>query len=351
MNTFQPRHCRAFTIPEMLAVVAIIFIVLSMLLPSLNKSRDSAKSAMCANNLHQLHMAYINRNVDVKGGSAQKISPYTWQTHLLPYANKDNRIFFCSSQADGVLSGGDSYATGGSSVAANVYLKVFNAYPNGYLYDMAMEEGPLCRRIHKTTTDATIEALWSNKPGLFATIKNYRNQLPDETSYLLCFEDLRPGGGDLDFEDVIFMVDEEHDGVTFKFLYDGAGYVFDLVNRDGTVLAPKLDNGGDTKPGYTTPKVAGAPTSYGMTDQVVNKYTSGGKNVIFMLDYQRSVASCSTTTGLDPWADWLKPNKIEKFARHWDKANVMYFDGGVRLTSTSLINPAVAQNRTDHWVP
>jgi len=344
-----PASRRAFTIPEMLAVVAVIAIVISILLPSLVRSRSVANTMLCANNLHQLHVAYTTRNTDVRMKTVEKTSAYTWQTALLPYTGGVNKVFFCQSQAEGVLGAGGS-SGGASSVASNMYLKVYNAYPNGYLYDMAMEEGPLCRRIAKATSDATIDSLWAGKASVATTIKNFRNALPDDTSYLLCFEDLRPGGGDLDFEDVIFAIDEQDDGVEVKFLYDGAGYKFDLLNRDGTILAKELDNGGQTKPGDVVMGV-GAPSSYGMNEVAAKRFTEGGKNVIFMLDYQRSVASCTGSTGFDPWTDWLKPNGIEQFARHTDKANVMFFDGGVRLMSTLTIKPSIAQNRTDYWIP
>ena len=52
------KHLQAgFTIPEMLATVAIIIIVIAMLLPALGKSRESAWSAECSNNLHQTSLA------------------------------------------------------------------------------------------------------------------------------------------------------------------------------------------------------------------------------------------------------------------------------------------------------
>ena len=60
-------RCRGMTVPELLAVVAIILIIVSILLPNLSKSRDHAYRVKCQVNLKNLSIAtrsYIieNRN-------------------------------------------------------------------------------------------------------------------------------------------------------------------------------------------------------------------------------------------------------------------------------------------------
>jgi prepilin-type N-terminal cleavage/methylation domain-containing protein len=54
---FGPFPRAGFTVPEMLAVVAIILIVLSILLPSLNKGREHAIRIQCQVNLKNLILA------------------------------------------------------------------------------------------------------------------------------------------------------------------------------------------------------------------------------------------------------------------------------------------------------
>jgi prepilin-type N-terminal cleavage/methylation domain-containing protein len=87
---------RGFTLVELLVVIGIIALLISILLPSLNKARESAKAIACASNLRQLANAvqlYMNDNKGVLpiGCLALNTSGanVVWDTLLTKYVGKE----------------------------------------------------------------------------------------------------------------------------------------------------------------------------------------------------------------------------------------------------------------------
>jgi prepilin-type N-terminal cleavage/methylation domain-containing protein len=64
---FCPSGRRGFTLVELLVVIGIIALLIAILLPSLNKARESAIRVKCAANLHMWAVALNNYYVDNKG--------------------------------------------------------------------------------------------------------------------------------------------------------------------------------------------------------------------------------------------------------------------------------------------
>jgi prepilin-type processing-associated H-X9-DG protein len=163
----MPRNL-AFTIPEVLAVIAIIVIVVAMLLPNLSRARESANRALCASNLHQLAVAtrhYLNNNkkvfpTDANGPvrsyyawAGKRGTEYTAQERFInPYLNIDRdvnvddnesvfQVFRCPSD-NGAQAGRWNYTRAPS---------LFDTFGNSYFYNSsAINNSPLGLHGRKT---------------------------------------------------------------------------------------------------------------------------------------------------------------------------------------------------------
>jgi prepilin-type processing-associated H-X9-DG protein/prepilin-type N-terminal cleavage/methylation domain-containing protein len=66
-STRRRPRCGAFTLVELLVVIGIIALLVSMLLPALNRARESANTVKCASNLRQFGQCIMMYNAENKG--------------------------------------------------------------------------------------------------------------------------------------------------------------------------------------------------------------------------------------------------------------------------------------------
>jgi prepilin-type N-terminal cleavage/methylation domain-containing protein len=84
MTTSLRRERRAFTLVELLVVIGIIALLISILLPSLNKAREAANKVKCASNLRQIGEALLLYANDNHGAFPRTIYAGPSSTTLIP---------------------------------------------------------------------------------------------------------------------------------------------------------------------------------------------------------------------------------------------------------------------------
>ena len=94
LREHYPRPRRAFTLVELLIVIAIIGTLIGLLLPAVNSARESGRRTQCLNNLRQIALGlqtYHEANNSLPNGAnfGASWSAATWAALILPEIGQD----------------------------------------------------------------------------------------------------------------------------------------------------------------------------------------------------------------------------------------------------------------------
>lgn len=294
----------AFTLVELLVVVTIIGILISLLMPAVQTARESGRKAQCANNLHQIGVAYNNRASKV----SEPLKARGWLGELSPYLEDIGSMYVCPSQ---------SHEEQATPPPAEVGWVLLTRHPGGTIR-IDCEPGPHCRVTGGEFGSAFYELLfeWNDRGG-------------DWNDLALQFETV-------DGEVIVTVT--HHDDSTLSHGSFSA-QVFSPSGQE-IINVGRYDAAASVPPGdYPAFR---EEADYGMNAWAHRLYQDAPK--ILVLEYHKAVADCRYPDGGDIWQDEVAP-------RHLGTLNVLFVDGRVESHYPNDIDPNVAALYNEYWKP
>jgi len=392
---------RAFTLVELMMVIAIIGILVALLQPGFTLVTAAANQMRCATNLHRLWQAVSMRTADETAqASKRSLRATIWPSQVLPYLESGAQFMICpqggeSLSPDGASAtdpGGFTDGAGGGTVSggggnedwpssyANLsdlaQVKVVQPGTNGATFYVDFEASLWCIKLSdEQYSQARAAGLLGDGAGAdFIRSKFDTVYQPGSNrhAYWYCIED---HGGDDDFKDVMVHVTENKDGSFALLITSGQhGNTNTVVSKPdekqlalvtspcpglNITLKPADDPGNAAGNSWTEGSLYArnmeddvqtggvVSTSYAMNVYFPTMINKAGK--IMLMDYVKYLAYVH-----DDWrGDKMDPDATGTplFARHGGCVNVLYGDGAVVAEDPSSIDPAVPSHETALWDP
>ena len=291
-----------FTLIELLVVVVILGLLAVVGLPMLSRAKAVARQVACANNLRNIGVACGAHRAREK----QAIPVSTWTVALTPLVS-DTDVFICP----------ETERPGAQTVdLRSLYVEEWQW---GYYWGNWYLEPDL---------EAGEKSLWA-----------WEMLEKDETGFTIGMSD----SWNNQYDDLILRFDYLG-GNQVKVTYvgrDDGGLTYHLKSPNGEMILEGMGLGGKNAKNYGMSATFGAAlATYGMNS--LTGPTSLGRDVVLVLDYGKTVASCAGPDALDVWEDWIAP-------RHLGRCNVLFGDGGVESMHPARIDPHSPGGA--RWIP
>jgi prepilin-type N-terminal cleavage/methylation domain-containing protein len=131
---------KGFTLVELLVVIAIIALLMSILMPALQKVKNQARAVVCLSNMKQWALAWSHYTSDHNGsfplgyGSIYTYSDQ-WEWLMQPYAGKNYAKFWCCPAATRTPFEGGVYPRN-----AWFFIRIGKAYQPGETFSQKAED-------------------------------------------------------------------------------------------------------------------------------------------------------------------------------------------------------------------
>ncbi len=295
-----------FTLVELLVVITIIGILMSLLLPAVQASREAARSATCKNNLHNIGIAFKRRNEN----NSTPISPGRWASELAPYLGEETDVYICPSASDDEES---------VSLGSEVGKILLTRYPGGTI------EIPLEPGIHVKVQNGT----YPNMP--YDMHFEWGDAGGDWDDVALHFELV---GGQVE----ITIIENDRGPNPTPAVQAAGSFGTEVFAPDGTLVTSVGQGDMPGAKGQYSP----GPAMYGMNNRAHRLQRDPHK--ILIIDYKKLLASVVLPDGVDVFDDEVAP-------RHVGLVNVLHYDGHVSPMSPDKINPNVPAIHDELWKP
>jgi len=344
------KKMNAFTLAELLVVMAVLSLLIVILAPSLGRVIPIARRTQCAINLKNIVVGYQSRQSE---DNKPPMGPGAWAEELLPYLSHNESVLVCPEDENPHSSLPDiklrvSYVSGIDRVDHN--MQIFGSYPY-WLEGGCPDPGP---SIWKLNDQEYYKFINPSSQAYAPDVLPRYEPGADPHSYWYVFEESMNvilTATDWDYNDFDMHVQELPNGmleVTCHKYWYSANYAFIL--SDGTLIggggsdpSASVGQGGLSGPFYFpyTDRL-----SYGINWQG-QAITPADRKIIF-LDYERDVCYAGgLATTVASWDIMVAP-------RHLGRVNAAFTDGTVGTFYPEEINPEAfdgGANDAEHWSP